>query len=250
MPRVYCGSFKDGPLLRDEFKALFTKDNDALMNHLSELPKLCGMRKINEMVKRIRLNIANYCLVTYLKSQMPMFWGHEAKQKFLMDNLDDVYKKVAYQYNLSDADFPNIEEFRGKLQKTMFSTFPKPDRATLTEMSDMLSVDIPQIFKSIAGVTSNSEREKNAKDEDDDGEGDQNLKAMMNFDLNTLNHHKDDDSTMSIIVALVFVIVVILIAFLFQGGHLNQWVFLVEALLQRVSGAVAKSSSPVDVPSL
>jgi hypothetical protein len=46
------------------------------------------------------------------------------------------------------------------------------------------------------------------------------------------------------------VIVVILIAFLFQGGHLNQWVFLVEALLQRVSGAVAKSSSPVDVPSL
>mmetsp|Transcript_18256 Transcript_18256/g.30443 ORF Transcript_18256/g.30443 Transcript_18256/m.30443 type:complete len:488 (-) Transcript_18256:220-1683(-) len=244
VPRVYCGSFKDDTLLRDDFEALFQKDSEALMSHLAELPKLCGMRKINEMVKRIRLNIANYCLVTYLKSQMPMLWGHEAKQKYLMDNLDDVYKKVAYQYNLSDADFPNIEEFRGKLQKTMFSTFPKPDRATLTVMSDMLSTDIPQIFKSIAGVTSTSEREKNAKDDDEDGEGDQNLKAMMNFDLNTLNHYKEDDNTASIVSALVFVFMVVLLAFLFKGGHLDAWVKLVIEMKQRLLTPTTATAEP------
>jgi hypothetical protein len=249
---VYCGSFHEGPLLREEFEALFNKDSATLMSHLAELPKLCGMRKINEMVKRIRLNIANYCLITYLKSQMPMLWGHEAKQKYLMENLDDVYKKVAYQYNLSDADFPNLEEFRGKLQKTMFSEFPKADRATLSVLSDMLSVDIPQIFKSIAGVTSASEREKNAKDEDgDEGEGDLNLKAMMNFDLNTPQSVENENSA-SIIFALLFVIIVVGVAFAFQGGYLNEWLALIMELAERAKGAAssATASVPVDEPSL
>ena len=218
------------------------------MNHLTELPKLCGMRKINEMVKRIRLNIANYCVITYLKSQMPILWGHETKQKYLMEHLDEVYKKVAYQYNLSDADFPNLEEFRGKLQKTMISDFPKADRATLSVLSDMLSVDIPQIFKSIAGVTSASEREKHQGEEED---GDQNLKAMMNFDLNT-PVTKDNANSLSIIFAVIFVLVVIVIAFALQGGYLNEWLTLLIVLAERAKGGVSAvtSASAGDEPSL
>lgn len=250
---MYCGSFHDGPLLREEFETLFTKDNATLMNHLSELPKLCGMRKINEMVKRIRLNIVNYCLITYLKSQMPMLWGHETKQKYLLEHLDEVYKKVAYQYNLSDADFPNMEEFRGKLQKTMFSDFPKADRATLSVLSDMLSMDIPQIFKSIAGVTSASERDKDHEGDDD---GDQNLKAMMNFDLNT-PVAKDNENSVSIIFALIFVLIVIAVGFAFQGGYLNEWLAVLVVMMERAKSAAndavaasAPATTAADEPSL
>ena len=240
VPRVYCGSFHEGPLLREEFSSLFSKDHDALMKHLSELPKLCGMRKINEMVKRIRLNIANYCLVTYLKSQMPLLWGHEKKQKYLLDNLDEVYRNVAYQYNLSLSDFPNQSEFRGKLQKTVFSEFPSPNRATLQVLSEMLSVDIPQIFKSIAGVTSASEREKQGNDDDD--EGDQNLKAMMNFDLNS-PQLKQNNHTASVISAVFFLLFVIAVAFALQGGYLSKWLSLAEAVIANMKNTKANEPS-------
>lgn len=176
-----------------------------------------------------------------------MLWGQEAKQKYLLENLDDVYRKVAYQYNLSDADFPNVEEFRGKLQKTAFANFPKADRVTLSILSDMLSVDIPQIFKNIAGVTSASEREKNnSRDEEEDG--DQNLKAMMNFDLNTPQRQSDDDDgTSSIIFAVMFVFFAVAVAVALRGGYISEWLALAAVLAEKAKGvdvtpATAKGS--------
>lgn len=52
--RIYVGSFHDQQLARPEYEELFGKDRRVLMNHLKELPKMCSMRKVNEMVKRVR----------------------------------------------------------------------------------------------------------------------------------------------------------------------------------------------------
>ena len=43
------------------------------------------MRKVNEMVKRIRLAIVNVCVLGHLRSKMPYFFGKEAIQRDLID---------------------------------------------------------------------------------------------------------------------------------------------------------------------
>jgi hypothetical protein len=70
------------------------------------------MRKVNEMVKRIRLTIVNVCILGYLKSQMPTFWGKEAAQEKLLNNLSAVFDAVQRKYSLAQGDFPNLDEFR------------------------------------------------------------------------------------------------------------------------------------------
>ena len=57
--RVFVGSFSDESNLtpKDELKPLFAKDQNILLRDLNDLPKACSMRKVNEMIKRIRLAI-------------------------------------------------------------------------------------------------------------------------------------------------------------------------------------------------
>jgi hypothetical protein len=154
--RVYVGSFNNEPLVRPEYTKLFEKDRNVLMAHLKELPKMCGMRKINEMVKRIRLNIVNVCLVGYLRSKMPWFWGKEAMQKRLLNSLDEIYVIVQHEYGLSPGDFPPINEFKRELQLQDFSTFPHSDRKVLQQLKHMIDKDVPKMLQKIAGVSKNS----------------------------------------------------------------------------------------------
>jgi hypothetical protein len=215
VPRVYCGSFKDGPLARKEFEKLFEKDRNALLAHLADLPKMCGMRKVNEMVKRIRLNIVHACIIGNIKSRMPIWWGTEASQKKILLNLEDVYREVKHVYNLPEGDFPPLEEFRAALQMQDFRKFPSCSRDDLNCLKELLSVDIPIIFKSIAGVSSNK-----AKDTDEDGEGEnKNLQAMMNFDFNTSAEYNNANFLLAFASATVVLLIAIAVAYLMDGGE-------------------------------
>lgn len=168
--RVYVGSFHDKPLLRPEYKTLFDRDRHALMEHLKELPNMCSMRKVNEMVKRIRLNIVNVCLVGAIKARMPWFIGKEAAQKKILDSLGEIYAHVQHEYNLSPGDFPPMEDFRNSLKLQDFSTFPSMDRQVVQELKNMLDMSIPQILRGIAGVTKSQFAKGGEDDEDEDEE--------------------------------------------------------------------------------
>jgi hypothetical protein len=218
VPRVYCGSFREEELSRKEFEGLFEKDKAALMAHLQELPRMCGMRKVNEMVKRIRLNIVHVCIMGHLRSKMPYLWGFEAAQKKLLDNLQEVYREVRYTYNLSDGDFPPIESFRAALQLQQFEKFPHSDRATLVALKDLLSTDIPVIFRSIAGVSSNGDKKE------EEGEGDEvankSLHAVMNFDFNASAEGGNANVTiLAVLAALAVLVVAIVISILVDNGE-------------------------------
>ena len=216
VPRVYCGSFREEQLAREEFEKLFTKDKAALMAHLQELPRMCGMRKVNEMVKRIRLNIVHVCIIGHLKSRMPLLWGFEAAQKKLLNNLDDVYREVKHTYNLSEGDFPPVDEFRASLQLQQFQKFPKCDRETLVVLKDLLSTDIPVIFRSIAGVST-----EGTKGDESDAEEDianKSLHAVMNFDFNTAES-SNLNTILAVVAAVVVLVLAILISVLVDNGE-------------------------------
>ena len=114
--------------------------------------KACGMRKVNEMVKRIRLAIVNVCVLGHLRSKMPYFFGKEAIQRDLIENLAEVFSIVRSKYDLADGDFPKLNEFKAALRLADFSTFPHTNREVLVSLQDMLTVDIPRIIAHVAGV--------------------------------------------------------------------------------------------------
>ena len=49
------------------------------------------MRKVNEMVKRIRLAVVHVCVLGTLRSKMPYLWGKESAQAKLIENLQQVH---------------------------------------------------------------------------------------------------------------------------------------------------------------
>lgn len=60
---------------------LFEMEEKDLMRDLRDLPRNSAVRKINELVKRVRLAKVHAYLIGYLKEQMPMLMGHSKKQK-------------------------------------------------------------------------------------------------------------------------------------------------------------------------
>lgn len=79
--RVYVGSFWDQPLQCTDNKELFELEERDLMRDLRDLPRNSALRKINELVKRIRMSKVHAYCIAYLREQMPMLMGHAKKQK-------------------------------------------------------------------------------------------------------------------------------------------------------------------------
>mmetsp|Transcript_11514 Transcript_11514/g.23603 ORF Transcript_11514/g.23603 Transcript_11514/m.23603 type:complete len:516 (-) Transcript_11514:73-1620(-) len=151
--RVYCGSYWDQPLVHDDYKQMFEKDEELLVEELKNLPSSAAARKINEMVKRIRLVKVHVCILSHLKSQMPYIFGKEAKQKALLEDLDEVFEEVKSMYNLADGDMPPIDVFRSNLMSHNFRSFPSLDRNVLRKLDDLINNDIPTLMGTVGGVS-------------------------------------------------------------------------------------------------
>jgi len=89
--RVYVGSFWQEPLKNAENAQLFEDEEKDLMKDLACLPRQSAVRKINELVKRIRKVKTLAYIIGYLKSQMPSFMGKEKKQKELIVSIFDLH---------------------------------------------------------------------------------------------------------------------------------------------------------------
>lgn len=196
--RIYVGSFHNEPLLREEHTALFNKDKRVLMSHISQLPKACSMRKINEMVKRIRLAIVHVCIVGYLKSQMPWIWGSDKKQLELIKRLDEIFLELRRTYSLAEGDFPKTEEYRQALMLCNFATFPGIDRRVLNDLQDMLLKDIPKITAMVAGMEGRKKGNEEASG-----------KQPVMFSFNEKNHYKVG---LPVILAVVSALLVLVLA--------------------------------------
>ena len=151
--RVYCGSYWDQPLVHSDYEEMFKKDEDMLVEELKNLPSSAAARKINEMVKRIRLVKVHVCILSHLKGQMPYVFGKESKQKALLDDLDGVFEEVKSMYNLADGDMPPIDVFRVNLRSHNFRNFPSLDRKVLRQLDDLINHDIPGLMGTVGGVS-------------------------------------------------------------------------------------------------
>jgi len=151
--RVYTGSYWDEPLQHDDFKSMFESDEWLLIHELINLPKSCIERKVNELVKRIRMIKVHVCILAYLKKQMPLF-GKKIARENLIKNLDKVFNAVQSEYKLSEGDMPDVNEFNQCLREVEdFSKFKTVDKRTLRTLDEMITCDIPAIMKGAGGIT-------------------------------------------------------------------------------------------------
>jgi hypothetical protein len=126
---------------------LFEMEEKDLMQDLAVLPRQSAVRKINELVKRLRKVKTLAYIIGYLKSQMPAVMGKEKKQKKLIADLPNVFRTVMKKYNLSPGDFPDIQSFSSKLAESKFTEFNTLKDKQIEELDRVLNVDIPKLME-------------------------------------------------------------------------------------------------------
>ena len=147
--RVYVGSFWDQPLQHDDNQELFEMEEGDLMKDLRNLPCNSAVRKINELVKRVRIAKVHAYILGYLREQMPMFMGKEKKKQQLIADLGGVFRIVMKRYNLAPGDFPNLEEYQSKLEEQDFTRFSAVKVSVIENSENTLSSDIPRLMEAL-----------------------------------------------------------------------------------------------------
>ncbi|KAL3941086.1 MAG: hypothetical protein SGBAC_004493 [Bacillariaceae sp.] len=147
--RVYVGSFWQEPLKNLDNSALFEMEEKDLMKDLAVLPRQSAVRKINELVKRIRKVKALAYIIGHLKSQMPNLMGKEKKQQKLIADLPNVFRTILKKYNLAPGDFPDIASFSAKLRETKFAEFSAHSQKQIDALEFVLNNDIPALMEQL-----------------------------------------------------------------------------------------------------
>jgi hypothetical protein len=128
---------------------LFEKEEKDLMKELAILPRQSAVRKINEMVKRVRKVKTLAYIIGHLKNQMPGWFGKDKKQQKLIDDLPTVFRTILKQYGLSSGDFPDISKFSEKLRDIKFSEFQPLNETQIKELDKTLNVEIPKLMEEL-----------------------------------------------------------------------------------------------------
>jgi len=145
--RVYIGSFWDQPLNCGEWsRELLQREMADLLNDLKNVPKNAAVRKVNELVKRVRLSKAHAYIIGHLKKEMPAMFGKDKAQAKALANLEEHFLKVHRAHHLPVGDFPDVAKFRGCMEGHDLSKFPKLDTKLIDSMDTVLSRDLPKLM--------------------------------------------------------------------------------------------------------
>jgi len=147
--RVYVGSFWSEPLQSLDNAELFEQEESDLMRDLAILPRQSSVRKINELVKRIRKVKTLAYIIGHLKSQMPTVMGKEKKQAKLIADMPNVFRVIMKKHNLAPGDFPDINTFSEKLKETKFSEFKSLKLDEIQLLETCLSNHLPRLMEDL-----------------------------------------------------------------------------------------------------
>lgn len=144
--KIYIGSFWEEPYKNLDFEKIFNAEQEDLLNDLSSIPKNAVIRKVNELVKRSRMVKVHAYIISYLSEQMTWF-GKQKTQKKLVENLENIFKKLQKKYNIPAGDFPEIKKYQATLAELDFSKFPSLNRKLIEQMDEVLSNDLTLLLK-------------------------------------------------------------------------------------------------------
>jgi len=104
--RVYIGSFWEQPYQNQEFRSLFEAEQADLLADLATLPGNGTIRKVNELVKRSRLVKVHAYIMSYLREEMPTFFGKAEKHDELIAHLPEAFLVIQRKYHIPAVTLP------------------------------------------------------------------------------------------------------------------------------------------------
>jgi hypothetical protein len=156
--RVYIGSFWDEPLKNEQTAELMQEEMTNLMGDLNDLPKQGAVRRLNELVKRVRLVKVHTHLMAALREEMPMFGAEKKKQK-LLESMPEVFRSVQKASGLPPGDFPDLTKFKSVVAEMDWKKFPslKGKRLGygkgLQKIDEAIAKRIPSLMAKLPGIT-------------------------------------------------------------------------------------------------
>ena len=158
--RVYIGSFWAEPLKNEDTAPLLEMEMVDLLRDLAALPRMGAVRKINDIVKRIRQIRTHAVLLDHLRNAMPSMFGKEKKKVELLNDLPTVFRTVMKQHNISVGDFPDLNKFKRDVEMMDFTELPKIKGGRMLkgkrmqDIEEALNVRIPAMLRRIPGIRS------------------------------------------------------------------------------------------------
>jgi len=159
--KVYIGSFWDTPLKNKDTATLMEKEmRDLVETDLSLLPRMGAVRKINNMVRRIREVRTLALILDHLRQKMGSKYGFgkEKKKKQILENLPAIFREVMKLHDLSYGDFPDIEQFKSFVEESDINTFPRLEGKKMNrggrveDLRIALKVAMPDMLKRLPGI--------------------------------------------------------------------------------------------------
>jgi len=130
-----------------------------LMQDLNSLPRMGAVRKINDMVKRIRQLRVHAILLDHIRMKMPSVFGKEKKKKEVLGDLGSIFRTVMQENNLSYGDFPDINKFKKGIENMDLRKIPKlkGDRMKkgqrMVDLNRSLKCIIPNLLSKVPGIS-------------------------------------------------------------------------------------------------
>lgn len=144
--RVYVGSFWDEEYKNMENEKLFQAEQKDLNDDLGVLPRNSTVRKVNDMVKRVRQLRCHMLILNHLKKNTPTF-GKEKKQRDLIANLAEEFKEISKVHKVPLGDFPPVEPYMKALPERDFSKFPSLNEKTYAIVEECLLRDLSNFMQ-------------------------------------------------------------------------------------------------------
>lgn len=155
--RVYISSFWNEPYHYDYHSHLFDEDKQNLMSELQALPNTAVVRKINQMILRVRVARTHFCIASHLRSKAPPSFfgkGGSSQLRDLAENLPEHFEEVRKLRGLSLGDMPDIDKFRERLEALEdVSMLPQWDRSLVDNLDATVNSEMPKLMAAVGGVS-------------------------------------------------------------------------------------------------
>lgn len=136
VPLVRIGSFWDEPLKNEECRRFFEAESESLYRLIYSLPARSASRKIDDLLKRVRLCRVHCILVDHLRKQTP-FFSRQSKRAELLHRVREICEFLANEFKLPLSDFPDASELQTKLDTLgQFRKYPKLEAKRLQALED------------------------------------------------------------------------------------------------------------------
>lgn len=156
--RVLVSSFWDKEYGFKEHRQLFDEDKQAVLAELRDLPRATVLRHTHKIVERMRRVRAHYCILSYIRSQIPWgvrtFGSEERWRRWLMANVERLMAEAQRLHKLSAGDMPRPEGFSQCLETLEgLKRLPSFDAEVVEIIRQAIDVEVPRIINQVHGVS-------------------------------------------------------------------------------------------------